>query len=128
MSIGGNLRRLRTEAGLRQQELADRAGLTQGQISRFENGVGRVDVEHLAKLAKALACDVGDLDERCAATPKEAPVAAEEGDEMLRFVIDSWNSLDVCTRAAIAGMTATALERQAAGKGEGAGESAGRPR
>ena len=58
----GRLKRLRTEAGLTQQELATRAGLSMAIVISLEQGRRtnpRLDT--LRKLAKALGCTAGQL-------------------------------------------------------------------
>lgn len=49
----------RLEAGLSQQDVADRLGKPQSWISKNESGERRVDVVELAKLAKVLKRPVG---------------------------------------------------------------------
>ena len=48
----------RTELGLTQAELADRAGMTQPQVSRLESGGATPTVPLLARLAAALEADL----------------------------------------------------------------------
>jgi transcriptional regulator with XRE-family HTH domain len=48
----------RTELGLTQAELADRAGMTQPQLSRLESGGATPTVPLLARLAAALDADL----------------------------------------------------------------------
>jgi transcriptional regulator with XRE-family HTH domain len=56
-----NLRRLRTSAGLSQEELADRAGLHRTYISSIERGQRNVSLENIFVLAKALGAQPGEL-------------------------------------------------------------------
>ena len=44
----------RNEAGLTQKELAATSGLTQSNISKFENGISKPSIESLKKIADAL--------------------------------------------------------------------------
>ena len=44
----------RKEAGLTQQELADKTGMTQGDISKIENGARNISIETLQRLAQGL--------------------------------------------------------------------------
>ena len=48
----------RTELGLTQAELAERAGMTQPQLSRLESGGATPTVPLLARLAAALEADL----------------------------------------------------------------------
>lgn len=52
--LAENLRRLRTEAGLSQEELADRAGLHRTYVSSVEGGHRNLTLENIFALAKAL--------------------------------------------------------------------------
>jgi transcriptional regulator with XRE-family HTH domain len=56
-----NLKRLRTLAGLSQEELADRARLHRTYISSVERGQRNVSLENIFQLAKALGADPRDL-------------------------------------------------------------------
>lgn len=46
-----NLRKLRTERGLTQQQLADKIGVSRAQITRMEIGIRNIDSENAWKLA-----------------------------------------------------------------------------
>ncbi len=59
--VSQNLRLLRTEANLTQQELADRAGFKVSHISRLESTPQNVTLTALERLAKALNCSVARL-------------------------------------------------------------------
>lgn len=53
-SRGSQLAARRRELGLTQEEVADRAGLTQADISRLERGLGNPTEETLERVAVAL--------------------------------------------------------------------------
>jgi transcriptional regulator with XRE-family HTH domain len=55
------LRRLRRQAALSQQELAERAGTTQETISRLERGHNAARGSTLRKLAEALGVEPREL-------------------------------------------------------------------
>jgi transcriptional regulator with XRE-family HTH domain len=58
----GTLKRLRTQAGLTQQELANRSGLSMAQIMALEQGKrANPRLDTLRKLAAGLGCTVGEL-------------------------------------------------------------------
>lgn len=59
--IGHKIARARIAAGLTQQEVADRMGVTASAVSRWENGSRDLRVEDLMALANALGCWFGDL-------------------------------------------------------------------
>ena len=72
----GTLKRLRAAAGLTQQELATRAGLSMALVMALEQG--RRDnprLDTLRKLAAGLGCTVGQLagDEAPAPPPRRKP-------------------------------------------------------
>ncbi|WP_231511640.1 helix-turn-helix domain-containing protein [Chondromyces apiculatus] len=69
--FGRNLRRLRTSAGLSQEELAARSGLHRTYVSSVERGNRNVSLENIFALAEALKCEPRDL---------LAPPRDEEGD------------------------------------------------
>ena len=55
------IRRYRKLLGLTQEELADKLGMTQAAISRFETGDRKPDVDDLISIAKFFGCKVDDL-------------------------------------------------------------------
>ena len=58
------LRRLRRQAGLTQRDLADRLGVRQEWVSRYEVGERRLDVIELAQVAHALGTTAVEIIER----------------------------------------------------------------
>jgi len=56
-----NLKRLRTSAGLSQEELADRAGLHRTYISSIERAQRNISLENIFVLAGALGAQPGEL-------------------------------------------------------------------
>ena len=60
-----NLRSLRGEAGLTQQDLADRLQTTQRKVSYWESGKVEPDLENLWRLADFFDTSVDDLIGRC---------------------------------------------------------------
>lgn len=71
---GGNIRRLRTEAGLTQEELALRSGLSQGYINQIESGKRKFTQKSLEKISEALSIPIIEL------FREEEPFFAKEGD------------------------------------------------
>ena len=59
--FGHNVKRIRTEAGLSQEELAYRAKLHRTYISSIERGQRNVSVENIFAIADALKVPPGDL-------------------------------------------------------------------
>jgi transcriptional regulator with XRE-family HTH domain len=57
-----SIKELRARAGLTQQELAERVGSDQAQISGYETGRIVPSGPRLQELAKALDCSADDID------------------------------------------------------------------
>jgi len=55
------LREVRTSAGLTQAQLAEQAGLDQGQVSRIEANATMISLDVLNRLCRALKCEPGDI-------------------------------------------------------------------
>lgn len=74
MAIGERIKRLRQADGLSQPQLAAKAGIDQGGLSKIERGLTtNVTLEILRRLAKALGCSVADLlDEEDKKSPRKA--------------------------------------------------------
>ena len=60
-SIGANIKAVRRALGLNQEDLAEKLGLTQANISRIEASVKGPSAETLLAIADALGCDVREL-------------------------------------------------------------------
>lgn len=60
-TVGKNITKLRKEAKIRQEELAERVGITSSTLSKIENGEGSVKLDLLEKIAKIFQLDVVDL-------------------------------------------------------------------
>ncbi len=60
-TFAGNLRRLRNDRGLSQEELADMAGIDRTYISSLERSVYAVSVDKIEILAKALKADPAEF-------------------------------------------------------------------
>ena len=57
-AIAGNARERRLAAGLTQQELAKKSGVSPGSLKRFEN-LHEISLKHLLMIAVALQCTEG---------------------------------------------------------------------
>lgn len=58
------LRDLRRRAGLRQADLADRLGVPQSFVSKYETGERRIDLLELKRICEALGSSLTDFVER----------------------------------------------------------------
>lgn len=59
--VARNLKLWRSQRGVSQQSLSTDAGLSRTYLSRVENGVETVSIDHLEKLAIALSIDIVEL-------------------------------------------------------------------
>ena len=59
--VGDNIRRLRSEAGITQEEVALRSGLSQGYINQLESGKRRFTQKSLELIAEALSVPMSEL-------------------------------------------------------------------
>ena len=59
--FGDNLKRIRSENNLTQGELADRLGMEQASISRYENGHHVPSIGSVSKIAFCLEVTISDL-------------------------------------------------------------------
>lgn len=59
--LGTNIRRVRADRGLSQEELAHRAGIDRSYLSEIENGHKSVGVVVLDDIAAALEVEITDL-------------------------------------------------------------------
>ncbi len=65
--IGALIRAARHKAGLKQDELGDKLGLSFQQVQRYETGKAGVSAQRLVQIADALGCKTLDLlPEACA--------------------------------------------------------------
>jgi transcriptional regulator with XRE-family HTH domain len=61
VAFGRRVRELRTELGLSQEDLAERAGLHRNYVGGIERGERNVGLDNIHKLARALRVEVTDL-------------------------------------------------------------------
>jgi transcriptional regulator with XRE-family HTH domain len=59
--VGGHVRRLRTEANLTQQFLADSCDIYRTYLSRIESGTANPTIKVLAALAETLKVEIGEF-------------------------------------------------------------------
>ena len=56
--VGFNIRRIREERDLSQEELAELAGLHRAYVGQIERGEKNIGLKNLEKIAKALGVDI----------------------------------------------------------------------
>lgn len=72
--IGKNIRQLRTQKNMTQDELAEKLFVTRQTVSNYETGRSRPDVEMLAKIAEVLETDANTVLYGPAPAPDKVPV------------------------------------------------------
>ena len=81
IAIGAAIRMRRRQAGISQDMLADKCGVSFQQVQKYENGVNRVSFSRLVQIAHALGLRVselvGDIDEASGLDPAEATILAD---------------------------------------------------
>lgn len=58
VQLGKRIAQIRNERGLSQREVADATGLRQQNVARVEGGKFNVGIDILAKIARALECEI----------------------------------------------------------------------
>ncbi len=61
MNVGENIRSVRKQKKLTQEQLADKIGVKRSVVSKYENDCVKISVETLEKIAKALDVDIFDI-------------------------------------------------------------------
>lgn len=61
MSIGRNIRRLRRQGGLTQEQIAKKLGVTCQCVSKWENGTSAPDIERLPEIAAFFGVSIDEL-------------------------------------------------------------------
>jgi transcriptional regulator with XRE-family HTH domain len=61
MELGEKIKKLRQAAGLNQKEVAERAGVDPGMLSKIENRGQNPSLEILRRIASVIGCSVVDL-------------------------------------------------------------------
>ena len=80
LSIGSNIRLLRSTCRLKQQQFAERIGISQTHLSNIEHNNVQVSLKLLVRSANVLGCSLETLLDRKAAA-EWAPAYAAEVDE-----------------------------------------------
>nr|WP_236587763.1 helix-turn-helix transcriptional regulator [Marivirga aurantiaca] len=61
VSIGDNIRKIRTIRGYSQQFLADSIGISQSKLNRIENGKSDLSVDHLMQICEVLESGFNEI-------------------------------------------------------------------
>lgn len=105
MTLGQKLKKLRTEKGLTQKDLADQLHVTFQTVSKWENDENEPDISTLKELAKLYGCSVDYLiseDDEAVEEETENEVVEEEKpkpvEEATKTIIIHQKELHVCER------------------------------
>lgn len=83
IAIGAAIRLRRRHAGISQEMLAEKCGVSFQQVQKYENGVNRVSFSRLVQIAHALGLRVselvGDIDEATGLSPAESGMLTDLG-------------------------------------------------
>ena len=61
MKFGENLYKLRKEAKMSQEKLAEEVGVSRQSVSKWENGESYPEMENILKLCKTFHCKINDI-------------------------------------------------------------------
>lgn len=56
--IGNRIKEKRKSAGLTQEQLAEKIGVTVGYVSQCERGISKINLEKLSEICDVLKCDL----------------------------------------------------------------------
>ena len=59
--LGNNIRRLREQSGMSQDELAEILSCTRQTVSNYERGVSEPDIDTIKKIAEIFNCDIKEI-------------------------------------------------------------------
>jgi transcriptional regulator with XRE-family HTH domain len=83
VAIGASIRLRRKQAGISQDMLAEKCGVSFQQVQKYENGANRVSFSRLVQIAHALGLRVvdlvGDIDEGAGFSPAETTILTDLG-------------------------------------------------
>lgn len=82
LAIGHKLRTARLGAGLTLADVASRAGLSEGFLSRLERGEVAASIANLIQLVDVLGLGLGELFGAATGAPARTRIAVHRGDEM----------------------------------------------
>ena len=92
--IGLQIRARRNELGLTQTNLAQKIGVSQQQVNKYESGVGRIPAEQLMKLCRTLRIELSSLFRPFDKVGVEAGFAETE---QTPFIVEAFADKDTVT-------------------------------
>lgn len=104
--IGEKIRQRRKELGYSAEKLAEHINLSQQQISRYERGVGKINISHLVDIAVFLETPIAWFFQDCLPKPLTVACAPENTPEQ------QWHSLNPNQKAAFAAFLDTLRNKE----------------
>jgi transcriptional regulator with XRE-family HTH domain len=101
MTLGQKLKKLRTEKGLTQKDLADQLHVTFQTVSKWETGTNEPDIATLKELSKLFGCSLDCLlndDEETPIEKEKTEVVVKEVPVIKETIIVHQNEAHVCAR------------------------------
>lgn len=97
--VGARLRQLRKEAGMSQEALGTRLGITFQQVQKYERGTNRVSASKLHEAAQALGVSIADFFEGLPANGGAGDSPADVGmDKELRQLVRFYKGVSPAAR------------------------------
>lgn len=94
-TFGERLKQFRISAGLTQEELAKKCGITKQNISRYENSKREPNIRTAKMIADALGVMLADL------VPEEEVIASEPTDENIDLLVTLFNQLPPAAKESV---------------------------
>ncbi len=86
MTVGDNVKRLREDRGVKQQEIADLIGMHRSNYSKIESGQREISVAALDKVANFFGITVDTLIHMESKIPKEVQIEDKTTAEQIRYI------------------------------------------
>jgi len=93
--IGKNIKKLRQERELSQEQVAAALNITQSALSHIERGESQIEIGHLLRLPSILGCRITDLLPDSVVTDYDR---ARASDPRVRDLIEWWEIIDDSAR------------------------------
>lgn len=109
--IGENIKRIAALKGIRQVEIAEHMGVSQGSVSNWIKGTNSIDIENLAELCHFLGVSLDQIYGVAPITP-EVTLSSEETDlvSLFRMLNSEGRNLAISTIRTFAGNPAMLKE------------------
>ncbi|HRW21555.1 MAG TPA: helix-turn-helix transcriptional regulator [Bacteroidales bacterium] len=86
MDIGNNIKRIRTERGIKQAEIADLIGMHRSNYSKIENGQREISLAAIDKIAKFFNISIDELVHLGDDIPKEVSLEDKTTSEQVKLI------------------------------------------